>query len=156
MLLQLPGLVLTGGGAGRGRHRGVNRRLELLQAGHMEGLQQVDAAEVQQPTRRHTRHPARDDAERQRQLAHRARGHLERGSVQRSARTLSATPLVEVDVDILQQLRDKHPRAQPPNLPPLTATSPPPISVSADTFREVLQKLPKSSAAARRGEPMSS
>ena len=41
MLLQLPGLVLNGGGAGRGRHRGVNRKLKLFQAGNMEELNRV-------------------------------------------------------------------------------------------------------------------
>ena len=52
---------------------------------------------------------------------------------------------------MLQQLRDKHPQSEPPHLQPTTATTPPPVSVSADTFREVLQKLPKSSAAGPSG-----
>ena len=147
MLLQLPGLVLTGGDAGRMRHHGVNQRLELLQAGKMEELHQLDATEVPPPPRRSNRRPPRDEAERRRQLAQQALSHLQQGSVQHSARTLSATPLGEVDDAVLHQLRDKHPHPEPPHLPPTTAKTPPPVSVSAETLQKVLQKLPKSSAA---------
>ena len=119
MLLQLPGQVLNGGGAGRGRHRGVNRRLELLHAGNMKELHRVDA-EVPPPPCRSNRRPPRDEVERQRQLVQRARNHLQRGSVQRSAPSLSDTPLVEVVDAVLHQLRDEHPQSESQHLPPTT------------------------------------
>lgn len=150
LLLQMPGLVLTGG-AGRSRGRKVNKRLELLMAGRMVELLLLedDASPQGERRRRQRRHP--DQAALQRQQAQRARRQLELGSVQRSARTLSATGLVEVTDGVLQQLQEKHPVAEPPMLPPSPETAPPPVSVSADVFRDVLQKLPRGSAAGPSG-----
>lgn len=144
LLLQLPGLVLTGG-AGRSRHRKVNKRLELLMQDRMDELRTEPAAPAPASARRSQRRPT-DEAALKRKQAQRARRQLELGSVQRSARTLNATGLAEVSDGVLQQLHSKHPQAEPPTLPTPSATSPPPVAVTADCLRAVLDNLPRGSA----------
>lgn len=147
VLLHLPGLVLTGG-SGRSRARKVNARLQLLMEGRMEELALRAEEDTPPPgARPRKRTPPVDAAAQDRMQAQRARRQLQLGSIHRSARALTATGLVEASPAVVQQLRDKHPSAPPPVVPVPGPTAPPPLSVPADTFRQVLEsRLPLGSA----------
>ena len=134
-----PGL---GGHRRRGRARRVNARLRALEEGRVP-----EGPPAHQPRRQ----GGKDKGGRETDAAIRkrtqvARTHLQRGSIRRAARALTAGALADITPEVIQQLQDLHPAAPPPHIPVLPADSPSPAQVSADTLTEVLKHLPAGSA----------
>ena len=137
LLLKVPSLVLVGI-SGCSRARKVNKRLELLMASHLDELTHEEDTE---PKRQGSQAPPRDEEATNRTAAKRASKQLALSSV--------PTDMYRVGTGDEGGAPEAQPQAPP-------ATSPPPVQVTADVLREVLQsKLTGGPQWGNQGPPVS-
>lgn len=136
-LLQLPNLALTDPGSSRGRARRTRGKLNCIDQGGVPKTARPRA----QRNRPGPVHAARKRA---------ARAHyfLTIGSISRASRSLEALPIAEPTEETIAKLQALHPSAPPPQTPNPTVAA---VTVTMDTFKDVLRGLPKGSASGPSG-----
>lgn len=169
-LLRLPGRVLSGPGSNG--HRAVRKRLLHLQTGQPGADSESQLGFLRQEQKRYTsealasrrsrldaqaeqkmkaaaqlRHgkPLAENPPLQEQLGGQISAQLQRNSVQRAAKVLTSADLAHAgSMDIECALRERHPAGpgEATVVPVLEDPKPPPASIDAVTFREVVRGLP--------------